>query len=182
MEKRIYLVRHCDAKGQPSESPLSEKGFQQAKELSEFFINTKIDRILSSPFLRAFQTVENIGKNKNIKIEIDERLKERILCIKDLPDWLDKLKKTFHDPDLKFEGGESSNEAMNRIVHVIQDILNSDSENIIVVTHGNIMSLLLKYYNNNFGFDCWKNLSNPDVFLIEFSDYQIHVERVWKKD
>jgi 2,3-bisphosphoglycerate-dependent phosphoglycerate mutase len=118
----------------------------------------------------------------NIKIEIDERLKERVLCIIDLPDWLDKLKQTFSDVNLKFEGGESSFEAMNRIVNVIDEVLNGEPENIIIVTHGNLMSLLLRYYNNNFNFDCWKKLSNPDVFLIEFSGYSAIVERIWNKD
>lgn len=53
MKKKIYIVRHCEAQGQPSESQLTEKGFNQAKYLSEFFSNIKIDRIISSPFLRA---------------------------------------------------------------------------------------------------------------------------------
>jgi broad specificity phosphatase PhoE len=30
MLKKIYVVRHCEAKVQPSESPLTEKGWKQA--------------------------------------------------------------------------------------------------------------------------------------------------------
>ncbi|WP_141993169.1 histidine phosphatase family protein [Bacillus sp. B4EP4a] len=52
MHKQVYIVRHCKAQGQPSESQLTEKGSKQAKYLVEFFSNTKIDRIISSPFLR----------------------------------------------------------------------------------------------------------------------------------
>jgi 2,3-bisphosphoglycerate-dependent phosphoglycerate mutase len=182
MAKSIYLVRHCEAKGQPAESPLTEKGLLQAKDLSEFFYNIEIDCIISSPYLRAIQSAETISENKNIKIEIDKRLKERVLSIINLPDWFDKLKETFKDMNLKFEGGESSNEAMNRIVNVIHEVLKGESENIIIVTHGNIMSLLLRNYNNHFDFDCWKKLSNPDVFLIEFSDYKVNIERAWNRD
>ncbi|MED3785805.1 histidine phosphatase family protein [Peribacillus frigoritolerans] len=66
-----------------------DKGYKQAIYLSEFFSNPKIDRIISSPFLRAIQSVEPISEETNIKIEIDERLSERTLSTTDLPDWLE---------------------------------------------------------------------------------------------
>ena len=48
----------------------------------------------------------------NLEVEIDERLSERMLSSVSLSDWLEKLEATFYDLDLKFEGGESSKEAM----------------------------------------------------------------------
>ncbi|WP_342615496.1 histidine phosphatase family protein [Peribacillus frigoritolerans] len=149
MIKKIYVVRHCEAQGQPSESQLTKKGLKQAKYLSEFFSNTKIDRIISSPFLRAIQSVEPISEKIYLKIEIDERLSERTLSTTDLPDCFEKLKATFNDMELEFEGGESSQEAMNRIVSVVDEVFKSETENTIIVTHGNLMFLLLKNYNSN---------------------------------
>lgn len=181
MKKKIYIVRHCEAHGQPPESPLTEKGFTQAKYLSEFLSNTKIDRIISSPFLRAIQSVEPISKETNIKIEIDERLSERILSTLDLPDWPEKLRATFDDFELKFEGGESSKEAMDRIVNVVDEAFQSEFENTIIVTHGNLMSLLLNNYDNSFNFDCWKALSNPDVFLLSYINNVVNMERLWEE-
>ncbi|MDM5234322.1 histidine phosphatase family protein [Lysinibacillus pakistanensis] len=181
MKKKIYIVRHCEAQGQPPESPLTEMGFTQAKYLSDFLSNIKIDRIISSPFLRAIQSVEPISKETNIRIEIDERLSERILSTLDLPDWPEKLKATFDDSELKFEGGESSKEAMNRIVNVVDEAFNREVENTIIVTHGNLMSLLLKNYDNSFDFDCWKNLSNPDVFVLSYVNNKINMEHLWRK-
>ncbi len=166
MSKSIYIVRHCQAQGQPAESQLTEEGFKQAGELAEFFSNIPIDRIVSSPFLRAIQTVEPLSMERNISIEVDNRLAERTLSSIDLPDWMEKLKATYEDLELKFEGGESSREAMDRIVTMVEDVLESDEENTIIVTHGNIMSLLLKHYQDSFGFEDWKNLGNPDVFLL----------------
>ncbi|KOS60498.1 histidine phosphatase family protein [Lysinibacillus agricola] len=182
MKKRIYIVRHCEAQGQPPESQLTEKGLIQAKYLSEFFSNSKIDRIISSPFLRAIQSVEPISEETNINIEIDERLSERTLSTTDLPDWLEKLKATFNDLELKFQGGESSKEAMNRIVTVVDEVFKSESENTIIVTHGNLMSLLLKNYDNSFDFDCWKNLSNPDVFVLCNTNNEVYKKRLWQEE
>lgn len=182
MKKKIYIVRHCEAQGQPPESPLTEKGFTQAKNLSAFLSNINFDRILSSPFLRAIQSIEPLSKETNIKIDIDERLSERVLSTLDLPDWPEKLRATFHDFELKFEGGESSKEAMYRIVSVVEEAFKSEFENTIIVTHGNLMSLLLMNYDTSFNFDCWKNLSNPDVFVLNFINNEVNMEHIWREE
>ncbi|WP_404469528.1 histidine phosphatase family protein [Sutcliffiella horikoshii] len=167
MAKNLYIVRHCEAKGQPPEAKLTKNGLQQAGELAKFFSNKAIDRIVSSPFLRAIQSIEPLSKERDISIEVDDRLAERTLSSVDLPDWLEKLKATYDDLELKYEGGESSREAMDRIVSVVEEAFETDAENIVVVTHGNIMSLLLKNYQETFGFEDWKNLRNPDVFVLK---------------
>jgi 2,3-bisphosphoglycerate-dependent phosphoglycerate mutase len=181
MNKKIYIIRHCEAIGQPSESPLTEKGFNQALELSEFFSGIKVDKIVTSPYLRAVQTIEPLAKKLNIEIERDSRLTERVLSQGNLPDWMEKLHATFADLELKYDGGESSREAMNRIVEVVEEIKNSNAESAVVVTHGNIMSLLLKYYNKNIGFELWQGLSNPDVYRLQSVHNVFHVERIWEK-
>lgn len=165
--KKIFLVRHCEAEGQPPESPLTEKGFKQAIKLAVFFDNVKVDRIISSPYKRAIQTVQPLANQLNVEIEMNNQLKERVLSTDSLSDWMEKLRETFDDRSLKFEGGESSEDAANRIVEVIESVLKSEFENTVVITHGNLMALLLNHYDKQFNFDGWKNLSNPDVYLLK---------------
>nr|WP_329808713.1 histidine phosphatase family protein [Lysinibacillus sphaericus] len=64
MTKEIYVVRHCEARGQAAEAQLTEQGEKQAELLVRFFSNKKIDQIISSPFLRAIQSVEPISQKK----------------------------------------------------------------------------------------------------------------------
>lgn len=180
MDKNIYIIRHCKAEGQSKESQLTEIGFTQATELSSFLSDIKVDRIISSPFLRAIQTIKLFAEKRDINIEIDSRLSERVLSSISFSDWLDKLNATFNNLELKYEGGESSKEAMSRIVEVVDDIVASDSENTIIVTHGNLMSLLLNHFDKNFGFEQWKSLSNPDVFLLRISQNDFQIKRLWK--
>src|SRR5699024_2182550 len=108
----------------------------------------------------------------------DERLAERVLSSINLPDWYEKLQETFINKELRFTGGESSQEAMNRIVNVIEEISMSNDEDVIVVTHGNILALLLHYYDHTFGFKNWEELRNPDVFELEIG-YEAQVRNVW---
>ena len=93
--KKIYIIRHCEAEGQPSEAQLTDRGFKQALDVSEFFSGIKIDRIISSPYKRAIQTVQPLAMRLNIEIEIDRQLTERVLSTKNLSDWLEKLRTTF---------------------------------------------------------------------------------------
>lgn len=153
--KNIYIVRHCEAKGQSSDAKLTTQGFKQALELSGFFSEIKVDRIISSPYERAIQSIHPLAKQLNIEIEMDGKLTERVLSTKDISDWKDKLRKTFEDDELKFEGGESSQEAKERIVDVVEEVFNDVAENTIIVTHGNLMSLLLNNYNSSFGYEDW---------------------------
>lgn len=176
--KKIYLIRHCEAEGQPPEAALTERGFKQAIQLADLFTGISINRIISSPFVRTIQSIEPLAKRLNLEIETNDLLTERVLSSENLSDWLEKLRSTFEDFDLKFEGGESSNEAVKRIISVVEEVLNSEAENTIIVTHGNLLSLLLNHYNNHFGFEDWKALRNPDVFLLKKEKHSLTYERL----
>lgn len=179
MLKKIYLIRHCEAEGQPSKAQLTAKGYNQAVELAEFFSTFNIDRIISSPFTRAIQSIQPLAEKIDIEIETDSRLTERVLSNIDLDDWLEKLKLTFDHLDLKYVGGESSLEAIQRIVEVVEEVFSGETENTIIVTHGNLMSQLINHYHKDFGFDEWQNLSNPDVFLLKNDNNNVLFERLW---
>ncbi|WP_377345370.1 histidine phosphatase family protein [Pontibacillus salicampi] len=180
MLKKIYLIRHCEAEGQSPESQLTDRGIEQADELSDFFCNSSIDRIISSPYKRAMDSISPLAKRMNIDVEINRNLTERILSTKNLPDWFEKLKRTFNDIEWKYEGGESSQEAMKRIVEVVEEVFSRNHNNTVIVTHGNLMSLLLMYYNKDFGFNDWNDLSNPDVFVLINNSNQVTFKRIWK--
>jgi 2,3-bisphosphoglycerate-dependent phosphoglycerate mutase len=179
MDKKVYVVRHCEAEGQPREARLTDKGYQQALEMAEFFSDKEIQRVVSSPFIRAIDSITPLAEQKGLILETDERLTERILSTYVLEDWMDKLKETYEDMDLRFDGGESSQEATNRGVSLVDEIINSEANEIVIVTHGNLMSLLLKNFDPEFGFEEWRTLSNPDVFLLHFQQGNVLLKHLW---
>lgn len=181
MNKNIYIVRHVEATGQEPDASLTEKGFGQAEELCDLFTDMKVDKIISSPYLRAVQTIEPLAEKHQLKIETDPRLKERVLSSQFFPNWLVKLEASYKDMNLKYEGGESGIEAMNRIVEIVEEMISSDLENIVLVAHGGIISLLLHHYDKTFGFEQWKELSNPDVFLLDVTKDNSHYKRIWNE-
>ncbi|MGZ9583689.1 histidine phosphatase family protein [Paenibacillus marinisediminis] len=179
--KNIYLVRHCKAEGQEAEATLTVEGEQQAVELADYFAQLDIDYVVSSPFTRAVETIRPLCERMNLDLQIDERLKERVLSSHHLDEWMDKLRETYHNADLKYEGGESSNEAMRRGMEVIHELLDRHESNAIVVTHGALMSLMIRHYNQAFGFEEWRSLTNPDIYQLQVSDdrSEMKIHRIW---
>ncbi|KAA0948675.1 histidine phosphatase family protein [Sporosarcina sp. ANT_H38] len=177
MEKVIYIVRHCSAEGQAPEVELTAKGILQAGKLVEFFEDIEVDRIITSPFSRARQTGWPLAERKKLHVEVDSRLGERVLSSRDFEDWLIKLEDTFLDLHLKYEGGESSNEAISRVCDVVDEL--RDGSRTVLVTHGNLMALLVMSYDERFGFEHWQTLTNPDVYVVRIKDEDSEVERIW---
>ena len=179
MNKILYIVRHCSAEGQQPEATLRPEGSIQAIALANFLADEGIERIVSSPFTRAVQSILPLAQRLHREIETDARLAERILSSSNLPDWLDRLRATFDDLDLHFEGGESNRTAMNRAISAINDILKHGATITCIVTHGNLMTLLLKHFDISLGFETWNALTVPDVFRIIITDVGTQMERIW---
>ena len=180
MNKIIYLVRHAKAAGQAADAPLTSEGIDQAEALAEFLSEVGIGRIVSSPFARAVKSIKPLSIRLNIEINLDERLVEAALSTIDYSDWLDKLRATFSDFELCFEGGESNRAATTRATSAINDALLLGADRVVVVTHGRLLTLMLKHFDPKYGFEEWQNLTTPDVFRIVIKENESQVQRIWQ--
>ncbi|MBB6638296.1 histidine phosphatase family protein [Cohnella thailandensis] len=179
--KRIYLIRHCKANGQEAGAQLTIEGRIQAKHLAEFLTEKQIDYIVSSSYERAISSIRPLAKKLNLMIHMDNRLCERVLSTEELVNWMETLRESYEDLDRKLPGGESSRDAMTRGVSVINELYSRTEKNIAVVTHGNLMSLILKYYNNSYGFNEWERLTNPDIYELvkPKNEEETTLNRIW---
>jgi 2,3-bisphosphoglycerate-dependent phosphoglycerate mutase len=166
---KITAIRHCKADGQESLAALTAEGEQQAKELATFLEGQHYDCVVSSPFKRAIDTIKPFAELSEQSIKIDERLAERILSAEADPNWRSNLERTYIDEHLKFPGGESTFEAKQRISSFINDLQTESYKSVLIVTHGNLLSLMINLFDPSFGFKEWELLSNPDVYLIDVS-------------
>jgi 2,3-bisphosphoglycerate-dependent phosphoglycerate mutase len=178
MSQILYLVRHCQATGQEPDAPLTEIGQQQAIALAGWLSDVSIGRIISSPFVRAYQSILPLSEHLGLTIEVDDRLVERLLSPVPLDNWRQRLAETFIDLDLSFGEGESSRTAMMRGVSVINQAMQQTTDPVAFVTHGNLMTLILKYFDERVGYAEWESLQNPDVYCIQFSGKKACTERM----
>ena len=174
----IYLVRHCSATGQEPDAPLTAEGKQQAQALREFFQEKSITRILSSDYVRAIDSIQPFADANQLSLKLTPLLQERILALEPREDWLKLLHRSFEDNSFKLPGAESGQEAVARILKVVQNF--SDvNETVILVTHGNLLALLLQHFNAQYDFKTWRTMRNPDVYRLDFDDRTPVIEHVW---
>jgi 2,3-bisphosphoglycerate-dependent phosphoglycerate mutase len=175
MLKTLYILRHCQATGQEPDAPLTSEGYLQAIALSNLLFGFGIERVISSPFTRAYQSMAPLAERLGLSIETDNRLAERVLCATPLADWRERLAQSFTNLDLCLDGGESSRNAMAR---GINEALQQKVETMAIVTHGNIMALILKHFDDRIGFAEWQKLTNPDVYRLQFVNDGTNLEQM----
>jgi 2,3-bisphosphoglycerate-dependent phosphoglycerate mutase len=90
------------------------------------------------------------------------------------------VRDSFDDPDLRAPGGEPANDVLGRAWPALQRHLSGSSVLPVVVTHGNLLALLLHSIDPSFGYFGWENLSRPDVHRVEVDgDGGMSFRRLW---
>ncbi|MED2800605.1 histidine phosphatase family protein [Bacillus thuringiensis] len=180
----IYFVRHAHSTytKEERERPLSEKGNCDAENVTHLLKDKHIDVVISSPYKRAIQTVQGIANTYKLLIQTEEDLRERLLSTEPVADFNVAMQNVWKDWSFAYEGGESSDFAQRRAVICMQNILKQyEGKNIVIGTHGNIMVLLMNYFNSKYDFEFWKTLHMPDVYKLNFDKNRfISAERIEK--
>lgn len=149
--KKITLITHPEVIIDPNtpadEWVLSEKGLQRSIELSRSEIWKDIEKIYSSTEPKASHLAEVISKENHIILEKRRDLKEiNRSATGFLPynEFMDGISWFYQNPDQSFRGWEKADDAIKRIKNETANIAqNSKEENIALVGHAVIFSLLL---------------------------------------
>lgn len=179
MVRRLFLVRHCESTGQAASAPLTAVGQTQAMHLADHLEPLGVDLLVSSPYIRAQQSVAPLAQRLGLAVETDARLAERVLSTEPVAHWREAIQQAFVDLDLAWPGGESSRTAMARGRSAIDVLLARPERASVVVTHGNLMTLILRSFEAQFGFQTWERLSNPDVYCLAVQEEGVEISHTW---
>lgn len=158
----LYIIRHGEStwnnqnKIQGNSDPeLSKLGRLQAKLLAKRFRCIKIDKMYSSPLLRAFQTAQIISETLKLKAIKKEGLKEVGLGEWEgrTPDEIDKLYKNKYEKwlslgptKIKIPHSEGIASFRKRVKKVFYEIIDENQDkDVIVVTHGGVIAAFLSH-------------------------------------
>jgi 2,3-bisphosphoglycerate-dependent phosphoglycerate mutase len=175
MQPRLVLVRHGKPEieeGTPSTQwPLSQSGLEAAASLATQLEGFTFQKIASSPELKAISTAEAMAQKLGLSVEIDDDLSEHkrhSTGFLPLEDFNGQIARLFESPwsELVF-GDETANAALERFTRALdRQYVSSGSGDVLVVTHGTIMSI---YVANRLGIDplpFWRSLSTPTAIVI----------------
>ncbi|MGD6843563.1 histidine phosphatase family protein [Bacillus infantis] len=185
MLTNLYFVRHAHSTYTPDElaRPLSIRGFADAERITGILEKEDIDIVISSPYKRAVQTVEGVAKIIGQEVIIEDGFRERNLSANPVEDFNLAIARVWEEPSFSWEGGESNINAQKRGVKATLKVLETyEGKNIAVGTHGNIMVLIMNYFDKKYGFSFWKNLNMPDVYKLTFNKRDLkEVNRIWNR-
>jgi 2,3-bisphosphoglycerate-dependent phosphoglycerate mutase len=188
MSTEIYFVRHAHSEFSLEHEEtrgLSKRGWSDAQRAADLLAGEGIQHILSSPYVRAVQTVESLARHLGKDIELDPRFREGDLASRDLhfEDPLEALKYVYENPGFKYPGGESSMEIQQRGISALREAVSRyPGRKIAVGIHGNIMTCMLNYFDETFNIDFHKSTTKPDIYKLTLDDQftLAGFERLWK--
>jgi probable phosphoglycerate mutase len=162
MGTHFFLIRHGETvwnlenrfQGQ-RDSPLSDKGRQQAQRLGEHFKEIEIQALYSSDLGRAVGTAEPIAASKSLPLQTMASLRERSFGIFE---GRCREEARAENPEA-FEawnlgsfsevvpGGESRQNLCERVIEGLENIAAAhQQQSVAVVTHGGVLSSLWRYF------------------------------------
>jgi probable phosphoglycerate mutase len=146
IRKPFYFIRHGETDWNQkrliqghTDIPLNEKGIRQANESIHFLKNIKINKLVSSPLIRAKHTAEIINSSLNLKFDFDHGLKERNWGVFEGAIY-NGILSNLKDEETP-QGAETLTQFKNRIISTSNRILKEDSIPLIVA-HGGVFVVL----------------------------------------
>ncbi|MEC0238462.1 histidine phosphatase family protein [Paenibacillus dokdonensis] len=187
MSTYIYMVRHGESpkiEGNERTRGLTEKGKIDAHKITELLKDEEVDTFISSPYSRAVLTIEELANFCGKEILVYEDLKEIIFSNEDkiLPDKevYPIVELMFTDPDFSLNG-ESKSDCQSRSVAALKKILKEfKGHKIVIGTHSAVMTLMMGYFDRQYGYEFLMKTSKPDVYRMEFNNEElINIQRLW---
>jgi broad specificity phosphatase PhoE len=166
MQTEIYLARHGESKANIENimdghfnTPLTEKGLEQAVSLAKALHGIKFDALYCSDLIRTRQTAETLNQQFNLPIISLPLLRERFggsVEGKPFKEFLDSYKEnvelwqslqTEQRWDIQLAPGmETDREILGRMLRALKQIaVEQPGKIVLTVSHGGIMRALLIY-------------------------------------
>lgn len=183
---RLYFMRHGETVWNTerryqgmTDIELSEEGLRQAECAAKRFKNIKIDKIYASPLKRAMKTAEKIAAEKGLEIISEDDFREIHFGEwegKTVPELTEKYGESYtnfiREPHkYGFPGEGSVENVINRIKPGIDKLIAEDEGNVLIVSHGGIIRLMIMYImglDSSWFTKMWIN--NTGVSIIEIKD------------
>lgn len=168
----VYFVRHAQPNYNNHDDysrELTEKGLVDSKLVTEYLLDKNIDVVLSSPYLRAVDTVKDFADSCGLSIEIIEDFRERKVDSCWIEDFYGFSKKQWEDFDYRLTDGECLREVQERNIAALRMVLKQyKGKNIVVGSHGTALSTIVNYYDASFGFEQYEQIRGLMPWIVHF--------------
>jgi broad specificity phosphatase PhoE len=189
MEKKsgskLILIKHAlpilEASKAAKEWKLGDKGKAQASLLAKKMKFYLPFSLFSSDEAKAQATGEIISTESGLNLTTVKGLEEidrPVLPLLSQQEHRDLNKGIFEEPERAVIGKESANQALDRFSQAIRENVEIIliNRNVVIVSHGTVISLFVEKYNNISAFELWQRLSCASFVELNFPGY--HLRRI----
>lgn len=178
--RHLVLVKHgsptLDSETPAREWSLSLRGESEALLLAEQLRTFEPFHLVSSPETKARGTAELIAAVLSTPSRIVDGLREidrPVLPIMEPAAHRELNRPIFSDPNRAVLGSESANAAVDRFEAAIQGELDrSVPANLVAVSHGTVMALLVAKYNPVDGFRFWCDFACGELITLAIPSFR----------
>jgi len=173
---KLYFVRHGQTNynvldlcndDSTKDVHLTKLGKKQAKIVAKKVKNIKLDLVIISKLPRTKETASIITKDYPVEFKIEPRINDRKTGFDSKPvsDFFEALEQDIFN--LKFNNGESFQEEKKRVFSFLEELKNYNLNNILIVTHNEILQIINGYFNNLSDQEMWNTkIDNCQVLEI----------------
>jgi broad specificity phosphatase PhoE len=179
----LHLVRHGetdwnrDGRVQGwSDTPLNDRGRQQARELAETLAERPIGAVYSSDLRRALDTAAPLAERLGIEVRVTPALRERSFGVNEgrlssevAEELGTKTGSTWHTADDRHPDGETAREVYERVAAFLDELLEEPpADEIALVTSGGPIRLATAYLAREpVDTVVWRAVENCSVTTVE---------------
>jgi broad specificity phosphatase PhoE len=180
--RRLILVRHSCPEvvpGTPSDQwRLSEEGRRRCERLAEWLTGCRFERIYASREAKAQETAYLVVQRLGVSIETVDGLHEQDRS--DVTAWIPReaferrIKRLFERPSEPVFGQETADAAYERYARAVNQVVaGSEDRDVVIVSHGTVMSLLAGRANGIDPFALWSRLGLPSIIVLSLPDLSV---------
>lgn len=170
---RVFFIRHPETcLPQGSKAHLSVEGLERARSIAGILAPENIVSILSSPALRALQSVVPLSRALGLPTVVDERIKDRELSGTSSEDYYQMVTAFFSNSTSAVRHGETLDEVTRRLRSFCTDLIDEHlSRSVAVSTHGICISLILANFSPDLALGIWKSMRTGEVYVVPDYSY-----------
>lgn len=170
---KMYFVRHAEPDfdhHDDASRPLSAKGIEDRKLVTDFLRDKSIEIALSSPYKRAVDTIKDFTDSVGLPIETVDGFRERTIAGGWIEDFDTFSLRQWEDFTYNLPGGECLQAVQQRNMEALHWALEKYSgKNIIVGSHGTALSTIINFYDQSFTYASFHRIRRKMPWIAAFS-------------
>ncbi len=179
--RKLVLVRHSQPEIErdipAAEWRLSDIGRRRAESMAANLRGYRANLVWCSREPKAVETAEILGMALGVPTRIEAGLEEHhrdnVPFFPTTAEFGQAIDEFFSQPSRLVLGSETASQARDRFAAAIEAVLEADSGDAIVITHGTVMSLYLAQVTDIKAMSFWRELRTPCLVEVELPGMRI---------